>query len=180
VGFLREIKMNAVIKSDLVAGLRDLYKGDDAAHRLFDRFAGRKKDAKFTTAARAADLASASHGEIIALFRELDGIGAGEFKVGRRGSVSRMEWLYSVRSLGAAAQGVTGQPEAIDLTEIDDGEAEAENETSEDDFEKWDWITHTFQLRPTQRVTIKLPMDLTAKEAERLAGFIRQVPFSED
>jgi hypothetical protein len=91
-----------------------------------------------------------------------------------------MEWLYSVRSLGAAAQGVTGQPEAIDLTEIEDGEAEAENETLEGDFEKWDWITHTFQLRPDQRVTIKLPVDLTAKEAERLAGFIRQVPFSED
>ena len=172
--------MNSVIKSDLVAGLRDLYKSNDAAHRLLDRFAGRRKDAKWTTAARAADLASASHNEIIALFRELDGIGAGEFKVGRRGFASRMEWLYSVRSLGAAAQGVTGQPEAIDPTEIEDGEAEAENETSEDDWEEYVWITHTFQLRPAQRVTIKLPVDLTAKEAERLAGFIRQVPFSED
>lgn len=172
--------MNAVIKSDLVAGLRDLYKNNDAAHRLLDRFAGRKKDAQWTTAARAAGLAGASHGEVIALFRELAQIGAGEFKAGRRGFATRMEWIYSVRSLGAAAQGA-GQPEAIDPTEIEDGEAEAENETYlEDDWEKPDWITHTFQLRPAQRVTIKLPVDLTAKEAERLAGFIRQVPFSED
>jgi hypothetical protein len=89
-----------------------------------------------------------------------------------------------VRSLGAAAQGITGQPEAIDLTEIeeiDDIEAEGENEGPEGNFEEgWDWITHTFQLRPTERVTIKLPADLTAKEAERLAGFIRQVPFGGD
>ena len=69
--------------------------------------------------------------------------------------------------------------QSIDPTEIEDGEAE-ENETSGADREELDWITHTFQLRPAQRVTIKLPVDLTAKEAERLAGFIRQVPFSED
>ena len=52
-----------------------------------------------------------------------------------------MEWIYSVHRLGAAAQGA-GQPEAIDPTEIEDGEAEAENETYlEDDWEKPDWIT---------------------------------------
>jgi hypothetical protein len=40
-----------------------------------------------------------------------------------------------------------------------------------------DWLDHAFQLRPDLRVTIKLPADITTKEAERLAGFIRQVPF---
>ena len=63
---------------------------------------------------------------------------AEEVKAGRRGFATRMEWIYSVRSLGAAAQGA-GQPEAIDPTEIEDGEAEAENETYlEDDWEKPD------------------------------------------
>jgi hypothetical protein len=70
-----------------------------------------------------------------------------------------MEWFHSVRSLGASAKGLAAQPEAIDLTEIEDGEVEAENETSEADGEEPDWITHTFQLRPVQRVTIKLPVD---------------------
>ena len=40
-------------------------------------------------------------------------------------------------------------------------------------------LVHPFQLRPGLRITIKLPVDLTSKEAERLAGFIRQVPFDE-
>jgi hypothetical protein len=170
--------MNSILKTSLVPGLRDLYQSNDAAHRLLERFARRKNDAKFTTAARAADLAGASHTEIIALFRKLDEFGAGKFKVGRHGSASRMEWLFSVRSLGAAAQGVTGQPEAIDPTQVEDSEAEAENERSE--AGSGEWITHTFQLRPDQRVTIKLPVNLTAKEAERLASFIRQVPFDAD
>ena len=167
--------MNYSIKTDLAAGLRDLYKTNDAAKRLLDRFAERKNDANFTTAARAADLAGASHGEIIALFRELDRVGAGEFKVGRRGAASRMVWHYSVRSLGAAAQG-TAEPEAIDPT--DEGK-EIEADLVEAEYELG-WIIHTFQLRPAQRVTIKLPADLTAREAERLAGFIRQVPFTEE
>lgn len=169
--------MNYSIKTDLAAGLRDLYKANDAAKRLLDRFAERKNDANFTTAARAADLAGASHGEIIALFREFDRVGAGEFKVGRRGAASRMVWHYSVRSLGAAAQG-TAEPEAIDPTEIDEGR-EIEADLVEAEYELG-WIIHTFQLRPAQRVTIRLPADLTAREAERLAGFIRQVPFSEE
>ena len=51
--------------------------------------------------------------------------------------------VKSDRLLGAAAQGA-GQPEAIDPTEIEDGEAEAENEIYlEDDWEKPDWGTPT-------------------------------------
>jgi hypothetical protein len=84
-----------------------------------------------------------------------------------------------VRSLGAAAKGAVGEPTEIDESELDDTESGygEENIRPEDDWV--DWIDHTFQLRHDIRVTIKLPADLNSKEAERLAGFIRQVPFGE-
>jgi hypothetical protein len=172
--------MNAALKSDLVAGLRDLYHQNEVARRLFDNLAARQNDIRVTPASRAAVLADASHGEIVALLRKLDELGAGEFKLGRRGSKTRMEWLLSVRSLGAAAQGAANEPEAIDPTQVEDSEAETrENGVSEFEAGESEWIAHTFQLRPDLRLTFKLPVDLTAKEAERLAGFIRQVPFDE-
>jgi hypothetical protein len=41
------------------------------------------------------------------------------------------------------------------------------------------WLDHAFQLRPNLRITIKLPADMTSKEAERLSGFVRQLPFND-
>jgi len=167
-------------KSPLVIGLRDLYNSNDAARRLLDGFAGRQKDIRMTPASRAAVLADASHGEIVAIFRKLDELGAGNFMVGRRGSKTRMEWQYSVRGLGAAAQGAAIQPEVIDPDQLEEGEADpAGSDTQEVESGESEWIAHTFQLRPDVRLTIKLPVDLTTKEAERIAGFIRQVPFNE-
>ena len=174
--------MNGSLKPGLVSGLRDLYQNDEVARRLFDNFSARQKDSSMTPASRAAFLADASHGEIVALLRKLDELGAGEFKVGRRGSKTRIEWNFSIRSLGAAAQGAAGQPEEIDPTQLEEVEAEpSESDVSESSSGLGDseWIAHSFQLRADMRLTIRLPVDLTAKEAERLAGFIRQVPFDE-
>lgn len=175
--------MNAAPKAKLVTNLQALYKKDEVARRLFDNLASRQKDRRITLASRAATLAGASHGEVLNLLRKLDELGAGEFKVGRRGSKTRIEWLYSQRGLGQAAQGAAVQPEGIeeiDPAELEDIEGEApEPPEAEAEAGEGEWIGHTFQLRPDVRLTIKLPVDLTSKEAERLAGFIRQVPFDE-
>jgi hypothetical protein len=175
--------MIASVKDDLAAELRALYDDSDVAKRFFDKLASRQKDCRMTVASRAADLAGSSHGQIIALMRRLDALGAGTFKVGRRTAKTRIEWDYSVRSLGAAAKGAGGQPTKIDPTQLDE-EAEADTAENEelgsDPGESEDeWITHSFQLRADLRLTIKLPVDLTSKEADRLSGFIRQVPFND-
>ena len=172
--------MNSVLKVDLAKGLREIYKSDDAARSLFDNFAARTNDYRMTTVSRAAQIAEASRSETITLFREFERLGAGSFKAGRRGSKTRIEWDYSIRSLGAAAQGSVDQPEAIDKSKLDfDGEFDALVSEEESEVGEGDLISHSFQLRPDLRLTIKLPVDLTAKEAERFAGFIRQVPFDE-
>jgi hypothetical protein len=168
--------MNDNIKRELVSGLRNLYGNNEVAKRLFDNFSTRKKDMRVTPVARAAYLVEATQGEIVALFRELNELGAGEFKLGRRGSKTRIEWHYSQSSLGRIAQGAASQPESIDPTDLDDDDTEtAEIEGS--DSSHGEWISHSFQLRADLRITLNLPTDITAKEAERLSGFILQVPF---
>jgi transcriptional regulator with XRE-family HTH domain len=37
-------------------------------------------------------------------------------------------------------------------------------------------LTHAYHLRPSLKVSIDLPSDITAKEAERLSQFIRSLP----
>ena len=81
-----------------------------------------------------------------------------------------------MRSLGGAAQG-----EAAELADIDPDSAEYETETPEGDSHEFEYsIEHGFQLRPDLRISIKLPQDFTAKEGERLAGFMRQLPFADE
>ncbi len=173
--------MNSVLKSTLTTDLCDLYNEDFVAQSLLDIFATRKNDVRVTTARRAARLAQATRGEIIAVFKRLAEIGAGEFKMGRRGAPTRMEWNYSVRSLGIAAQGGSAELASIDPLSLDESEADStENEGQWSDWDSDDGIEHNFQLRPDTRISIRLPKDLNAKEAERLAGFIRQLPFGED
>ncbi len=42
-----------------------------------------------------------------------------------------------------------------------------------------DFLTHKFNLRPDLKVVFNLPLDLTEKEAQRLAGFITSLPMEE-
>jgi hypothetical protein len=172
--------MNMVLKSSQTADLRQMYKDDDdVAKPLFDIFAARKKDVRRMTVRRASYLASATRGQIINLFRKLAEIGVGEFKMGRRGASTRIEWNFSVRSIGAAAQGKVAELKGIDDNEVDENEVEApDNDAPWSDFDD-DSIEHSFQLRPDTKVSIRLPQDFSTKEAERLAGFIRQLPCNE-
>jgi len=53
-------------------------------------------------------------------------------------------------------------------------------ESEEDEDEEYDdeEIKHSYVLRPGQRVTLRLPADLTLRESTRLAEFIRALPFT--
>lgn len=170
--------MNDYIKSDLVVGLRDLYVNNVVAKRLFDKFSAFRNDVRMTLVTRAAYLAASTQSEMVALFRALDDLGAGKFKVGRRGSKTRIDWSYSLRSLGQISQGAANHPEFIDPTNVEESDAEGVGIEALDNVIN-DQISHSFQLRADLRIIFNLPADITAKEAERLAGFIRQVPFDE-
>lgn len=84
-----------------------------------------------------------------------------QFIVGRKSFPSRLKWHFTLSSIAGVAKGTIRQPIPI-----------ATSIVSKDQL-----IDHVFRLRPDQSVTLKLPEDLTATEAERLAKFILTLPF---
>ena len=153
------------IDSDLSYRLNAIYRENEAAKALQDTFAGRKRDVAATKVDHAAKLAGVDYNEMLRALREIADAGAGEFKVGRKGAKSRIEWDYGIRSLAAAARG-KGSPIKLNRNELDDGE---QDEAVEDAEEEGD-VVHEFLLRSGKKVRFVLPSDLTQREAERLAG----------
>ena len=151
-------------------GVRRLYGGDEAAQALLDHLAGRERDRRVTPVDRllvnvAREGTVLSRGELIRVLRLLEELGCGRFVPGRRGHKSRFEWEASLVSVGQVAA----------------GEAEEFEDAPEDTGinDEVDLIGHSFQLRRDLPVEIELPADLTASEADRLASFIKTIPFGE-
>ncbi|MGH6836998.1 MAG: hypothetical protein ACREC9_16025 [Methylocella sp.] len=163
--------MNNFVTNDISKSLKDIYHEDKDARAIFDWFATRQNDAREVAADRAAVMAEVGYPDVIRVFRILADIGCGRFLIGRKSHKTRMAWDYSIRSLAAAAQGGAQAIEEIDPEFVEDSiEADEEEETH-------GLLTHEFQLRARDKVQIKLPSDLSAKEAERLAAFIKTLPF---
>lgn len=97
--------MTKDFSSSLKDKLRSLYNQDETAQNLLDWLAKRKRDASSTSVDRMCTILKASRGEAVRIARELANLGCGEFKNGRRGQPSRLEWSYSCISLGRAAAG---------------------------------------------------------------------------
>lgn len=109
----------------VIEAIRKFYQADEAAQALFDWAAQRERDASFTSIDRICRLLDVSRGEAVALARELEVVGCGEFIVGRRGQKSRFQWNYSCISLGQAASGEASEiEELIDPTQDDDEDLE--------------------------------------------------------
>lgn len=149
--------------------LRALYNRKKAAQALLDHFARRKNALKQTSVDRLLAVlrneeADVSRAEVIDVLKELEAIGGGAFRVGRRGWPSRFEWKVDLVSVGQAAAGERKEVEVI-------SEDAAEEEPEDMAF------VHYYQLRPGFQVKLDLPRDLTGREAGRLAEFIKTLPF---
>ena len=101
----------------------------------------------------------ATHADARSVLEQLADAGCGEFKVGRRGWPTRLDW-----SLDAIVAGKVAKGEPIDVEASKDGGL-APNMTEVD-----------FPLRDDLVVTLVLPKDLSEKEAERLSTFLRSLP----
>jgi len=151
--------------------LLGLYANDAAARALLDHFANRERNQNTSTVRRVtANLTEGesplSRGDIIRVFKELESIGCGIFKAGRKGYESRFEWRVSSKSVGQVAAGETSEIEA-DVPPAGENADEVADQL----------VDHTYRLRPSLQLTLALPPDLTAAEAERLARFIMTLPF---
>ena len=94
-----------------------LYADDPAARALLDHFANRERNQNTSTVRRVTanlgeEESPLSRGDIIRVFKELESIGCGMFKAGRKGHESRFEWRVASKSVGQVAAGETSEIEA--------------------------------------------------------------------
>ncbi|WP_106390983.1 hypothetical protein [Enhygromyxa salina] len=201
--------------------LLELYRSQPGARALFDSILERGVDEGRTTVDELTGDGDVGRRDAIALLRSLDEAGCGEFKVGRKGHPSRLEWTVAPAELAArvverdAGQGLgPGQPAGLDdAPELDEAasgaasgapemvstqpaldlgvglvsEASANEAPPRQDREvrapgsgaEW-MIEHSHVLRRDLRVKVSLPADLTPREAEILADWIRDLSFERD
>lgn len=152
------------MNEQIANGLKELYHTNGVARAFLDHAAQRTYDQKETKVDTALTNLNSngpqfSRQDVVELFRRMEGLGGGKFITGRRGQESRFVWEVSLRSAGKAAAG-----ETLSVEEIDDTEAVSRS------------LQHSYYLRSDRPITVDLPMDLTTKEAERLAAFIKSLP----
>lgn len=164
--------MNSNIDKKMVTQLQALYKNDQTVKALLDWFGERRKDSRMMPARVATNNTGADYTDIIRVFRQFDEMGIGTFLVGRKGSESRIQWHYSIRSLAEAAK---GNAEVVEAPRVPEGQA-LEDEFDEAIFAA-DMVQHSFQIRPDLKLTFTLPSDISAKEADRIAQFVKTLPF---
>jgi len=131
----------------------------------------------------------------INLLRALADGGYGEFKVGRKGHPSRFEWAQDPQAL-AERVGQLADADGRDH-DGDDADADADGkpkpnglaagELAAELFSKQveaigsagdvQLIEHSYVLRPKLRIVVKLPEDLSAREAEVLGEWIKNLSF---
>lgn len=143
--------------------------------------------------------------QAIILLRDLESLGYGEFKVGRKGHPSRFEWSIDPAELEAVLDGDSDEP---DSDENGDGQESLDHATAVGEGEDSGrvrvlfmqgnpatldladaasarsakrhasgYIDHTYVLRPDYRVSLSLPDNLTRREAEVLSDWIRNLSF---
>jgi hypothetical protein len=154
-----KITMGPIIKA-----LRHSYSKDASLRTICDELAARSRSTRFTTVDRTVERTSLDRATVIEVFRRFEQLDLGKFTVGRRGQPSRLEWRYRLQDVGQAAAG--------ELTEIDEAGTLEDEEAAAARTTR-----HTFQLRPESSIALELPSDLTAHEAQRLAEFIKTLPF---
>ncbi|HEY9815684.1 MAG TPA: hypothetical protein V6D20_07785 [Candidatus Obscuribacterales bacterium] len=116
-----------------------------------------------------------SRQEVIDVLKKLQELGLGRFWTGRRGKPSRFQPYGSFSSLGSIVLDESSNNSVEDeisiSSSLDIRTQESGNEVG------CNHISHSYVLRPDYKVEFELPSDLNTIEAERLAAYIKTLPF---
>ena len=147
----------------LAKRLQALYADDSKARVFLDHLAQRGKNPKggYTSVEQVMNEigGNVTPAEARQVLEQLAAAGCGEFRVGRRGWPTRLDW-----SIDAIAAGKVAKGEAVEVEAPKDGQLRPNMTEVE------------FPLRDDLVVSMVLPKDLTEKEAERLSTFLRSLP----
>ncbi|MGI8486126.1 MAG: hypothetical protein ACR2OU_17940, partial [Thermomicrobiales bacterium] len=157
------------------AAVQKLYSINPTARAALDHFAQRKNNSTRTTVDRLqAALRAEGHdigrGEILEFLKALATAGCGVFVIGRKGHPSRFEWSVNLVDLGRSGSG-----ESIKVQAITPATTPARAVKADDDDAL---VEHRYHLRSDIELRFDLPSNLTAVEANRIADFIKTLPFS--
>jgi hypothetical protein len=154
------------------AQLRQLYNASPINNAVFDWLASRERPRSETKIDRIEAILDArgidyNRVALIQLLRDLETTGCGEFVAGRRGRQTRFLWTHNLISVGRTASGIEESPTPL--------VPRAKHRPAVKELN--DEIGHVFNLRSDFKVYVSLPQNLTKEESERLAAFVRTLPF---
>ncbi len=195
--------------------LTAIYRAQPAARKLFDWILAAGVEDNRTTVGDLMEQCDVSRRQSITVLRALADAGCGEFKVGRKGHPSRLEWARDPRALADKLAGAEAldelEPERAGADESDgagerhDGREQAPARSRLGAGEvfiemfpndepaqapkpppsrprrappsRHALIEHTYVLRPNLRLVVELPEDLSAREAEVLGEWVKNLSF---
>lgn len=129
--------------------------------KLFESFAGRSSTPRQTTVEKLQSTLKISRRETAELVNGIVEAGIGTRIVGRRGAKSRIVWKFTLQSIEKAARG-----ESDVLQEVGSKRSSGRQ-----------YVDYSYQLYEDEDpLVLPLPRDLTQREADRLALFIRSLP----
>jgi len=165
-------------RQDIAARLQDLYRSDDIARTLLNDAAERSYVVAKTSVDRIARIAGTTRAKAVELCKMLDDIGVGTYKRAYTRDAdkfpARIHWHYVPRSIGRIAKGESEELQDIRLEEPDDIAERGVGLSASGAPEPvlHDFIEHRYPLRGDRIATLRLPMNLTKEEADRLSNFI--------
>jgi hypothetical protein len=112
--------------------------------------------------------------EALDFFKKLESFGCGKVLLGRRKLKTRIRW----HPYGAIAVAKAFLKDLDSCLETDSGPREEDVSSIQPSATiQCNLHQHRFLLRPDFEIAVGLPLDLTKDEANRLAEFIRSIPF---
>jgi hypothetical protein len=148
---------------------------DDRQKRFMETMAARQREPKGgETSVDEVEAVFKDRKASVEFLKDLSDAGCGKFMIGRRDRPTRIEWV----DFGAIAIAKAFlNPIAKDLLGDDDVSVPAGASGSLRSPADASFHNHHFLLRPDLMVYVQLPLNLTKDEANRLADFIRTLPF---
>ena len=171
-------KMSPERAQNIATRLQDLYRRDEIARAVFDNAAERNYVVRKTSVDRIARIAGTTRAKAVALCMLLEDIGVGTYKRAHAAdgdkSPAEFHWHYAPRSIGRAAKGEMEKLQDIRLEQAEDaaGQDHASTSNRARQSAPRGFIEHRYPLREDRIATLRLPIDLTKGEADRLSNFI--------
>jgi hypothetical protein len=183
-----------------VEKLKALYASGPEAEAVFKYFVTCRPDEKEVTVEDLLEFIEKKKSNIprqavVSLFKDLDKLGVGDFKVGRRTQKTRFISKITLASVGkrivdedeVEVEQVNQANQELEKTQgkleqgienVQESENGRDLHVKEASTTNQKVLVHSFPLRTNLIVELSLPVDLTHSEAERLSGFIKMLPFN--